>query len=170
MDIALHMKRKEFARFYDKHFKRIYTFVYFRVGGHREKAEDYTQDIFLKALDAFDRYDPAISESAWIFTIARNHIINQAAKERPQTDLEAVENTIWDTEDWGANMEIAYDEKRLLAAIQMLPKDEADLIRLKYLEGWKFKDISELTDSTPGSLRVKAMRTLKKLKKALKQK
>lgn len=164
------MKRREFAKFYDKHFERIYKFVYFRVAGDKEKAEDYTQDIFVKALDAFERYDPSISGSAWIFTIARNHLINQSAKNRAQSGIEEVENSIRFSEDLREILTLQYDEKRLLEAIDALPKDEADLVRMKYLEGWKFKEISELTGSTSGALRVKATRVLKKLRTNLKQK
>lgn len=163
-------KKKDFAKFYDMHFDRIYRFVYFRVGSNKELAEDLTQDVFVKALDAFERYDPNISTSAWIFTIARNHIINQMAKVRPQADIDDIENSIHVREEWGEKMEFDYDEKRLMAAIAQLPKDEADLIRLKYIDGWKFNEIAEWTNASSGSLRVKAMRVMKKLRTILKQK
>lgn len=162
------MKRKDFAGFYDKHVARIYKFVFFRVGGDKHKAEDLTQDIFVKALDAFDRYDPSVSESAWIYTIARNHIINTAAKERPQVDIEDVGHRLY--QDWEGLSERLYDEGRLLEAIQKLPKDEADLVQMKYLEGWKYKEIAAITNKTPGALRVQMSRILKKLRKILKQK
>jgi RNA polymerase sigma-70 factor (ECF subfamily) len=162
------MKRRDFAQFYEKHVGRIYKFVFFRVGGHREKAEDLTQDIFTKALDAFERYDPKISESAWIYTIARNHIINVAAKERPQIDIEDVEHKL--SNDWEGLAERIYDESRVIEAVRILPKDESDLVRLKYLEGWKYKEIAEMTNKSSGALRVQMSRILKKLRKNMKQK
>ena len=163
-------KRQDFAKFYDEHFDKIYKFVYFRVRSHKQHAEDLTHDIFVKALGAFDRYDPTISRSAWIFTIARNHIINAAAKERPLTDIEDIENSWFVREEWGERMVIKHDEDRLMQAISELPKDEADLIRLKYLEGWKFDELSEILNAASGTLRVKATRVLKKLRTILKQK
>ncbi|HWQ99712.1 MAG TPA: sigma-70 family RNA polymerase sigma factor [Candidatus Methylomirabilis sp.] len=164
------MDKRDFATFYDKHFKTIYRFVYFRAGGSKETAEDYTHDIFLRAFEAFERYDPSISGSAWIFTIARNYIINQAAKNRPHTDLEEIENTVSDGRNWEAVMEVHHDQARLLNAIRQLPMDEADLVRMKYLEGWKYEEIAECTGKTSGSLRVQSCRVLKKLKLILKQK
>lgn len=164
------MDKSHFAAFYDKHFKAIYKFVYFRVGAKKELAEDLTHDVFLKAFEAFDRYDPKISASAWIYTIARNHVINQAAKSRPQVDLEAMENILSDSRDWESAMSLKHDQTRLLDALGQLPKEEADLVRMKYLEGWRYEDISERLNRSAGSLRVQACRALKKLKDILKQK
>jgi RNA polymerase sigma-70 factor (ECF subfamily) len=164
------MDKHKFASFYDRHFKKIYRFVFFRVGGNKEHAEDLTHDIFVKALEAFDRYDPNISGSAWIYTIARNHIINQAAKNRPQTDLESVENSLWDSQDWESVMELQHDEGRLMQAMRQLPHDEANLIRMKYLEGWRYDEIAECLGRSSGALRVQSCRVLKKLKGILKQK
>jgi RNA polymerase sigma-70 factor, ECF subfamily len=164
------MEKQTFAAFYDLHFRKIYRFVFFRVGGNREHAEDLTHDIFLKALEAFDRYDPSISGSAWIYTIARNHIINQAAKNRPQADLEDVENSLWDTQDWESVMAIRHDEGRLMKALGQIPQDEADLIRMKYLEGWRYEEIAECLGRSSGALRVQSCRILRKLRVILKQK
>ena len=133
-------------------------------------AEDLTQDVFVKALNAFESYDPNVSQSSWIYTIARNHLINQLQKTRPGVDLEEIENTVWDTVDWGERMALIHDQERLLGAIAELSKEDAELVRLKYLEGWPYEEIAEKLEKTTGSLRVQAYRALKQLKKILKQK
>jgi len=158
----------DFPAFYDKHVGRIYKFVFFRVGGSKEKAEDLTQDIFMKAFEAFDRYDPKISASAWIYTIVRNHIINMASKDRAHTDIDEVEFKI--ASDGEHLAERAYDEGRVLEALKSLPDDEAELVRMKYLEGWKYREIEEIMSKSSGALRVQMSRILKKLQKILKQK
>jgi RNA polymerase sigma-70 factor, ECF subfamily len=164
------MDKKAFPAFYDANVKRIYRFIYFRVGGRHEVAEDLTQDVFVKAFEAFDRYDPAMSASAWIYTIARNHVINQAQKNRPHVDLEEIENTLWDADNWPERMALRHDEERLWGALRSLPKEEMALIRMKYLEGWNYEDIAEIQQKTAGALRIQAHRALKKLQKTLKQK
>ncbi len=163
------MERKHFPQFYRTNVKRVYRFLYYRVGGNKEVAEDLTQDVFLKALNAFDRYDPAVSESSWIYTIARNHLINHVQKQHPGVELETIENTDWDKVDWGEKLSASHDEKRLLAAISKLPDEDAEIVRLKYLEGWPYEDIAEKLGKTSGALRVQAHRALKELKKTLKQ-
>ncbi|MFZ2804455.1 MAG: RNA polymerase sigma factor [Patescibacteria group bacterium] len=164
------MDSKHFPDFYRTNVKRVYRFLFYRVGGSKEMAEDLTQDVFIKALGAFEGYDPAISQTSWIFTIARNHLINQLQKTRPNVDLEEIENTMWDAVDGAEKMALRHDQKRLFDAIAQLPAEDAQVVRLKYLEGWPYDDIAKELGKTAGSLRVQAYRALKELKKILKQK
>lgn len=164
------MDRRHFPAFYRQNIKRVYRFVYFRVGGKKELAEDLTQDVFLKALQAFASYDPDISRTSWILTIARNHLINQLEKIRPQVSLEEVENILPDGSDLPRGLAQTMEEARLIQAIRSLPADDAQLVRLKYLEGWQYAEIAEISQKTPGTLRVQAHRALKHLKKILKHK
>jgi RNA polymerase sigma-70 factor (ECF subfamily) len=132
-------------------------------------AEDLTQDVFVKALQAFESYDPAISRSSWILTIARNHLINQLEKIKPQVKLDDVENILPDPLCLAHHAQVRQDECRLLEAISGLPDDDAELVRLKYLEGWTYQEIAKITGKTSGTLRVQAYRALRMLKAALKQ-
>jgi RNA polymerase sigma-70 factor (ECF subfamily) len=158
------MEKRHFETFYQRFFGRIYKFVFYRVGGNREWARDLTQDIFLKAFEAFERYDPARGEVAWIYTIARNHISNAYAKVRPTTDLEEVEDHIRVSTDARETSVTRDEEKRLLAAILELPSDDAQLISMKYLEGWSFDELVEILGKKSGALRVQANRAMKKLR------
>jgi RNA polymerase sigma-70 factor (ECF subfamily) len=161
------MDHRDFTQFYNKHVRRIYKFVYFRVGGNKEAAEDATQEIFTKAFAAFERYDPDVSESAWIYTIARNHVINEAAKKHVH---ENIENADWKvSSDWENRAARSFDEDRLINALKTLPEEEADLVRMKYLEGWKYREIAQMMKRSSGALRVQMGRILKKLRDVLKQ-
>jgi len=162
------MDKPSFEAFYRANLKRIYAFVFFRVGGDKPFAEDLVQDIFMKAFEAFDRYDPAISQSAWIYTIARNHLINELAKRKPGVPIEEVEDSIFFSVDARERLATKDDERRLLEGIASLDKDDAQLLRMKYLEGWRYEDLSDMFEKTPGTLRVQANRALNKLKKKLK--
>ena len=164
------MDTKHFPDFYRANFKRIYRFYFFRVGGKREIAEDLTQDVFVKALGAFESYDPETSKSAWIYTIARNHFVNYLEKSRPGVPLEDVEELASMSDDWPEQMMQRHDAKRLFTAMQELPRPDRDLIRLKFLEGWGYEDIAMQVGKTAGALRVQAHRALKVLQHILKQK
>lgn len=164
------MERRHFTAFYQANVKRVYRFIYFRVGGKKELAEDLTQDVFLKALQAFESYDPNISQTSWILTIARNHLINQLEKIRPQVNLEDVENVLPDAFNLMEHAALRQDEARLFQAIESLGKEDAELVRLKYLEGWQYSEIAGIVGKTSGTLRVQAHRALKNLKKILKHK
>lgn len=163
------MLTADFEVFYHTYVRRVYRFVFYRVGGKTELAQDLTQDIFLKAFEAFDRYDPSKGTSSWIYTIARNHLINYHAKQRPQIDVEEIGDSIWFSKD-GRDEYLKTDaERRLLAEIEGLEAEDAKLVRMKYLEGWGFDDLAEIFGKTSGALRVQAGRALKKLRQTIKR-
>ncbi len=164
------MDKRHFQEFYTTNVKRVYRYLYFRVSCKKEIAEDLTQDVFVKALQAFESYDPNISQTSWILTIARNHLINQMEKTRTCVNLDDVENLLPDCQDAVERMALRADEKQLLQAIGELPAEDALLVRKKYLEGWQYDEIAEQVGKSPGTLRVQAHRALKALKKVLKQK
>ncbi|MBM3205063.1 sigma-70 family RNA polymerase sigma factor [Candidatus Uhrbacteria bacterium] len=161
------MDKRHFATFYETYVERIYKFVFYRVGGNKALAQDLTQDVFLKAFQAFDRYDPAVSQVSWLYTIARNHLINDHAKRRPGVDLEEVEGTMLAAEDVRGRFAQRHDEQKLLETLTMIPVEDAKLVRMKYLEGWSFQDLEAIFEKKSGALRVQATRALKKVKQLL---
>ena len=163
------MEKRLFAKFYNSYMERMYKFVYFRVGGHKELAQDLTQEIFLKVFEAFERYDPAISETSWLYTIARNHLINYHAKQRPGATIEEIEDSILCADDARERFARREDEKAVWDALCHVPREDAELIRMKYLEGWPFEDLAGYFQKSSGALRVQAGRGLKKLKERLKK-
>lgn len=122
----------------------------------------------MKAFEAFDRYDPAVSQVSWIYTIARNHLVNHHAKTHPGIGLEEIEGTLLASEDVRERFATRHDEKALLEALTKLPSDDAELVKRKYLEGWSFEDLEQMMGKTSGALRVQASRALKKLKRCMK--
>jgi RNA polymerase sigma-70 factor (ECF subfamily) len=70
----------DFGRLYEVYLPKVYQYARYRVGD-KETAEDLTSDIFNKALDGFKRFDPQkASFSTWIFSIARNTIVDYYRK------------------------------------------------------------------------------------------
>ncbi len=162
------MDRRHFEAFYHTHVDHVFRFVLFRVGKDRERAKDLTQEVFLKAFQAFERYEPERGARAWIFTIARNHLYNSYAAHKETTSLEEVEGASALRASYLDPHEANEDERALLAALEQLPEEEAELIRQKYLEGWSFEELAVSFGKTAGALRIQAMRSLKRLQKVLK--
>lgn len=156
-----------FVAFYEAHLTRIYAFVFFRVGGRKEIAEDLVQEVFLKAFEAYDRYDPAVSEFAWIYTIARNHLATYFSRQRETLDVEDVADDVRFSKDARDQLARSFEEGKLLDALNTLPSEQAELIQKKYLEGWSFDDLAVHFQKSSGSLRVQCVRTLRTLSRLL---
>ena len=161
------MQQAHFEGFYEEYFERIYRFVFYRVAGNKELAQDLTQDVFIKAFQAFDRYDPAQSRSAWIYTIARHHVINQYAKQHPQVSLDEIVGSVTASLHPQETYCVREEELGLVKALQELPPEDARLVRMKYLEGWSFAELAEIFEKTAPTLRVQASRALTKLRSLL---
>ena len=157
-------QKSDFLAFYQTHIERIYKFVFFRVGGRKEVAEDLVQDVFLKAFEAFDRYDVSKSVSAWIFTIARNTVINHHAKRKADVTIEEIEASPIVSADARTEELLRDDERHLVVSLAKLDPEDARLIRMKHLEGWSYEDLADVFEKTPGTLRVQASRAVKKLR------
>ncbi len=162
------MDRRHFEAFYHTHVDHVFRFVLFRVAQDRERAKDLTQEIFLKAYEAFERYEPERGARAWIFTIARNHVYNAYAAQKDTTSLEDAENHHLLRGSQTDHVQHNEDTRLIFEALAKLPEAEADLIRHKYLEGWSFEDLAKSGGKTAGALRIQAMRSLKRLQSFLK--
>lgn len=161
------MERRHFEAFYRTHADPVFRFVFFRVGRDRERARDLTQEIFLKAYQAFERYEPERGARAWIFTIARNHLYNAYAAQKEAVSLEEAEAHSALQMSYLDPHEANEQEQALVTALTQLPEADAELIRQKYLEGWSFEDLAKSLGKTAGALRIQAMRSLKRLQKLL---
>ncbi len=162
------MDRRHFEAFYHTHVDHVFRFVLFRVGQDRERAKDLTQEIFLKAYQAFERYDPERGVRAWILTIARNYVYNAYAAQKETVALEEAEGHESLRVEYVHALQANEDERALLKALEQLPMQEAELVRQKYLEGWSFEELAKPFGKTAGALRIQAMRSLKRLQALLK--
>ncbi len=68
--------------------KRIFNLAW-QFSGSWQEAEDQTQEIFLKLYGALPKFDPEKNFTAWVLTLARNHLIDAYRRtkwERTQRD------------------------------------------------------------------------------------
>lgn len=167
-----------FEKFYQIHFDKIYRFVFFRVGGNKELAEDLVSEIFIKALKNFDDYEEEKSKSAWIFTIARNHLANhfRDASKRVDISLEAIDSETHleiESQDKvktnlladGFEQFVKKDaERELLQTLEKLPEYQRRLVTMKYLVGYSYSEMGEILGMSEGAAKVATHRAMKELK------
>ncbi|PIQ67596.1 hypothetical protein COV92_02110 [Candidatus Uhrbacteria bacterium CG11_big_fil_rev_8_21_14_0_20_41_9] len=161
------VRKPDFRQFYELHFQNVYRFVFFRVYQNRDVAEDLTSEIFMRALKAFETYDPAKSEKAWIMTIARNHLINYYRDKKETSDLDEIAFQVQGID--GNELEDTNDTIReIQSGLLELEENDRELIELKYIQGYRYKEIANIVGKTPGAVRVETFRAMKKLKLIIK--
>ncbi|MBQ6575890.1 MAG: RNA polymerase sigma factor [Lachnospiraceae bacterium] len=72
--------KKPFEEVYDEYYEKVFKSVYIRLL-HMENTEDIVQDTFVKAMRAYDRFDPKVSSVyTWLCTIATNTLYDHFRK------------------------------------------------------------------------------------------
>ena len=135
------------------------------------EAEDLTQEVFFRALRALDNYrDPRIPYRAYLLKVARNLGIDswRARQGRP---ADVIDSRLQDQPDPRPGPEaaaIARDEqRRLLAALDRLPDDYSDVLRLRILLGRTAAEVGELRGLTANAVRQLQFRAMAALRREL---
>ncbi|MFQ5855233.1 MAG: RNA polymerase sigma factor [Anaerolineae bacterium] len=146
---------KALARFYDRYIDSVYRFVYHQVGGHRQDAEDVTQDTFIAALNSLKSFRGDSRVYVWLCGIAwRKASDLRRRRDHANTPQPTAEDELLEfgsAADQLTVEEIAEREavrRRVWRALQALPKHYGQVLRLKYLEGFKVSEIALIMGKT----------------------
>lgn len=162
------MDKRAFEQFYQANIDRIYRYVFFRVGRNETVTEDLVSEIFMKALRNFHKYDEKISKSAWIYRIAHNHLANYFRDKKPQVDIDDVSYSL-KGEDGREVLEQTQERMMLEEGLDQLSADDRQLVTMKYLLGYSYKDMAVSLEKTTDALKVATHRAMKKLRSIMEQ-
>jgi RNA polymerase sigma-70 factor (ECF subfamily) len=155
-----------FGRLYEEYLPRIFQYVNYRVED-RITAEDLTSDIFKKALTNFFKYDSVKATfSTWIFSIARNTIIDYYRKRsREQKYQEETSRDISKSSESPEEEALRSEETRkLYDCLSRLTTSEQELISLKFSGEMTNREIARITglsESNVGTILCRAVRKLR---------
>lgn len=130
-------------------------------------AEDVVSIVFLKVYQNLDRFDPSRAAlSTWIFTIAKNVVINHYRMQKPCAELdEDMADSAQGIEEQILSAEML---ERLAAALERLDQRERDLLILHYYERRSLKDIAESMRISYSSAKLLHRQALSDLQRMLK--
>jgi RNA polymerase sigma factor (sigma-70 family) len=179
MDLVMQAKEQTFLREKD----RLLSFIRNRVSS-LEEAEDILQDVFFQFVAGYDTIESLDRVTSWLFSVARNKIIDRYRKEssRPKRrDLEAQAGTEEDSPitlqeilpDLGNTPEDAMLRDVIWAAIMEaldeLPPDQREIFILNEMEDRSFREISEETGVSINTLLSRKRYAILALRKKLQQ-
>lgn len=134
--------------------------MYFKTG-NRWDADDLVSEIFRKAFENF----AAVSrnEKAWLFSIARNTVIDFYRKRKDIASSDKLDLYI-NPDSFETRLEKAEEMKILRDSLVLLTEEEQEIISLRYFSGMKHKEIAGLMGKSEQSIKMKVMRVTRRLK------
>jgi RNA polymerase sigma-70 factor (ECF subfamily) len=158
-----------FQALYYRHHRSVFNFL-LRALGDRSIAEDLLQETFLRMFARREDYRPTAAFRTWLFTIARNLIIDQFRRQRSGPDLERAESLETMVDPGAAPLREAEAQELaelLQNAVQRLPPSQREVLLLSRFGGLSPAEIAEVTGTSPTAVRVTLHRALRRLRDLL---
>jgi RNA polymerase sigma factor (sigma-70 family) len=124
-----------------------------RLLGDHDRARDVVQDAFVKLM-AQPRVAVDGHATEWLFTVCRNRALDVLRKEGRMKRFEEgeVERVIAAEPRPGRAAEAAETQASILALIGRLPPNQQEVVRLKFQNGFSYKEISRITELSVGNV------------------
>src|SRR5262245_16959176 len=134
-----------------------------RIVRDADRARDVVQDTFLR-LCRQERHQLDGDLASWLFTVCRNRAVDVVRKEHGEEDLEEERATEMPAKAGGPEAGISSD---LSGALSRLSANQQEVIRLKFQQGLKYREIAAVTGLSVSNVGFLIHTGLKKLRAAL---
>jgi RNA polymerase sigma-70 factor (ECF subfamily) len=156
-----------FEDLYRDYLDRIYAFLRSQLGSAAD-AEDVTSQVFVKAYQAYERYEPRFeTPAAWLFQIARNAALDHHRRAGRRVRAErALAREPVHSADPGAVAEERIVYRELLEAVAALPERHREVIGLRQ-SGLSFLEVGRLIGCSEDAAKMLYHRALRALRAAM---
>ncbi len=128
---------------------------------NREDALDAVQEAFIDAFKAIDSFDRARAFYPWFYVLLRNRCYKMRMRNRETERIE-------DTEILAPQSGLAREERIALErALVSLPREDRELITLKYLDGLSYQELAEHLQIPKGTVMSRLFYVRKQLQRKL---
>jgi RNA polymerase sigma-70 factor (ECF subfamily) len=164
-------ERAAVEAFYRELFAPVYAFVYWRVGGVRQEAEDVTQETFVQALASIHRFEARAGLHTWVCGIARN-LARERGRSRARdarTALDEGEPALRPSASAGPEVQLARAQTERLVGLALteLPPRYQQALLDKYVHQRSFAEMAAAERSTPKAVESAVQRAKRALAEGL---
>ena len=158
------------------HRPRVFRFILASLRD-RETAENLTQDCFVKAYQARDRFRGASSIGTWFMQIAANLVRDHESSSRlkfwrrtlhPSVDVADIGNSIPDRQQSPETLALIQEQVQAIwAAAASLPARQRTVFLLRFVEDMDLLEIAEVTGMKEGTVKTHLFRALQRVRARL---
>lgn len=128
--------------------------------GDRVGVADVVQATFVKAWQASHRFDPERELGPWLYTIARRQAIDAYRRERRSQPTDPSELHVVELPP---SLEQAWEAWQVRLALDQLPLDEREVVRLAWFDGLAHSEIAERVGVPVGTVKSRSHRAHRRL-------
>ncbi|MCP4540861.1 MAG: RNA polymerase sigma factor [Chloroflexi bacterium] len=147
----------------------VYRFVYHKVGGIAQDAEDVVQETFMAVLKAIHRFRGDSKLRTWMFSIAGHKAadLRRRARRRPEIVSQDAATSL-QADDLPPEQAVEHLEvrQRVRQALSQLPPHYSTALILKYVQDMRVREIGQVmkrSEKSVESILVRARRLLSNL-------
>ena len=163
-----------FEELYEKYHQDVFQFLFYMVKS-REQAEDLVQEVYIRVIKSYSKFEGKSSEKTWIFSIARNVAIDSFRKQK-NWKQRITEKFDWSTQqvknDQPIPEEVAIQKEEIQFMYQCLRKctfDQSTVLVMRYLHDLSISETAEVLNWTESKVKTTQHRALKVLKKHMEE-
>jgi RNA polymerase sigma-70 factor (ECF subfamily) len=157
-----------FDELYARYSPRVFGYLFQRLNGNAEEAEDLTADVFTRVYEKIDAFQPQGAPlSAWVFRIAHNKLIDSVRRKPKQTQVtldDAPEITSGPVFA-GIDQQVALDQ--IKTGLARLTAEQRQVIVLRFLEGRSLAETASLVGRNEDAVKKLQARGLASLRRGI---
>lgn len=156
-------EKDAYGLLYKKYFHKVFRYCKFNTKSE-EEAKDVCQDAFVKAYKKISDFktNGVWSFQAFVFTIARNLIID-ATRKKKEANIDDYENLQSDENLFDKNERHENIEK-VKNVLSKLEEIERQIVLLRFFEEMPSSEVAKILGMNDGALRVRTHRVMQKMK------
>lgn len=166
------MNDSVFHRLYDSYHQDVFQFLIYLVR-NRQTAEDLVQEVYVRVIRAYSKFEGKSSEKTWLFSIAKNVAIDHFRKQTVRKKR-LFESFDWETMQLASSdmlpedIVLLNDEmKALLVALDHCTGDQKMVIIMRYFQELSIAETAEVLKWTEGKVKTTQHRAIKALRERL---
>lgn len=165
MGLIVKGNEQAFSELYDRYKGKMHSYFYRMLYQDMDKADDFTQELFLKIIEKPHLFDLERRFSTWIYTVAGNMCKNEYRKNsRHPITNQVPEAAISECFQYLPDpIDRNLFEQHLKSAVNQLEDTHKQCFILRYQEGMSVKEIGEIMEIPEGTVKSRLYYSMKKL-------
>ncbi|EWG10797.1 RNA polymerase sigma factor SigX [Cytobacillus firmus] len=158
-----------FDELYKKYHQDVFQFLFYMVK-NKELAEDLVQEVYIRVLKSYERFEGKSSEKTWLFSIARNVAIDSFRKQKGWKQ-KIMEKFDWSTQQVKDDLPLPEEIAVQREEIQMIYRcldlctiDQRLVIIMRYIHELTIIETADSLGWTESKVKTTQHRALKVLK------